>query len=61
MVETRKRDADEIWDAPEYIAMRKREYTKTLEEVHQAQTLGVPLLSGNGHHRPVYLSRLQSA
>lgn len=31
---------------PEYIAMRKREYTKTLEEVHRAQTLGVPLLAG---------------
>jgi len=31
---------------PEYIAMRKREYAKTLEEVHRAQTLGVPLLAG---------------
>ncbi|HEY4903622.1 MAG TPA: amidohydrolase family protein [Candidatus Sulfotelmatobacter sp.] len=31
---------------PEYIAMRKREYAKTLEEVHRAQTLGVRLLAG---------------
>ena len=31
---------------PEYIAMRKREYAKTMEEVHRAQTLGVPLLAG---------------
>jgi len=31
---------------PEYIAMRKREYAKMLEEVHRAQTLGVHLLAG---------------
>lgn len=31
---------------PEYIAMRKREYAKMLEEVHRAQTLGVRLLAG---------------
>ena len=31
---------------PEYIAMRKREYAKTLEELHRAQTLGVPILAG---------------
>jgi len=31
---------------PEYIAMRKREYTKMLEEVHRAETLGVHLLAG---------------
>jgi imidazolonepropionase-like amidohydrolase len=31
---------------PEYIAMKKREYAKTLEEVHRAQTLGVRLLAG---------------
>jgi len=31
---------------PEYIAMRKREYAKTLEEVHRAQELGVRLLAG---------------
>ena len=31
---------------PEYIAMKKREYAKMLEEVHRAQTLGVHLLAG---------------
>ena len=31
---------------PEYIAMRKREYAKMLEEVHRAQMLGVRLLAG---------------
>jgi imidazolonepropionase-like amidohydrolase len=31
---------------PEYIAMRKREYAKMLEEVHRAQTLGLHLLAG---------------
>lgn len=31
---------------PEYIAMKKREYAKMLEEVHRAQTLGVRLLAG---------------
>jgi imidazolonepropionase-like amidohydrolase len=31
---------------PEYIAMKKREYSKMLEEVHRAQTLGVHLLAG---------------
>jgi hypothetical protein len=31
---------------PEYIAMRKREYAKTLEEVRRAQVLGVRLLAG---------------
>jgi imidazolonepropionase-like amidohydrolase len=31
---------------PEYIAMRKREYAKMLEEVHRAQSLGVRLLAG---------------
>jgi imidazolonepropionase-like amidohydrolase len=31
---------------PEYIAMRKREYAKMLEEVRRAQALGVPLLAG---------------
>jgi hypothetical protein len=31
---------------PEYIATRKREYAKILEEVHRAQTLGVRLLAG---------------
>jgi imidazolonepropionase-like amidohydrolase len=31
---------------PEYIAMRKREYAKVLEEVHRAQMLGVRLLAG---------------
>jgi hypothetical protein len=31
---------------PEYIATRKREYTKLLEEVHRAQTLGVHILAG---------------
>jgi imidazolonepropionase-like amidohydrolase len=31
---------------PEYIATRKREYGKTLEEVHRAQVLGVRLLAG---------------
>jgi imidazolonepropionase-like amidohydrolase len=31
---------------PEYIAMRKREYAKMLEEVHRAQSLGVHLLAG---------------
>ena len=31
---------------PEYIAMRKREYAKMLEEVHRSQTLGVRLLAG---------------
>jgi imidazolonepropionase-like amidohydrolase len=31
---------------PEYIAMRKREYAKMLEEVHRAQTLGLRLLAG---------------
>ncbi|HLM82751.1 MAG TPA: amidohydrolase family protein [Terriglobales bacterium] len=31
---------------PEYIAMRKREYAKMLEEVHRAHTLGVRLLAG---------------
>ena len=30
----------------EYFAMRKREYTKMLEEVHRAQPLGVHLLAG---------------
>jgi imidazolonepropionase-like amidohydrolase len=30
----------------EYVAMRKREYAKILEEVHRAQTLGVRLLAG---------------
>ena len=31
---------------PEYIAMKKREYAKMMEEVHRAQTLGVHLLAG---------------
>jgi len=31
---------------PEYIAMKKREYAKMLEEVHGAQLLGVRLLAG---------------
>ncbi len=31
---------------PEYIAMRRREYAKMLEEVHRAQKLGVRLLAG---------------
>ena len=31
---------------PEYIAMRKREYAKMMQEVHRAQTLGVHLLAG---------------
>jgi hypothetical protein len=31
---------------PEYVAMRKREYTKMLEEVHRPQALGVHLLAG---------------
>jgi hypothetical protein len=31
---------------PEYIATKKREYAKILEEVHRAQTLGVRLLAG---------------
>jgi imidazolonepropionase-like amidohydrolase len=31
---------------PEYIAMKKREYAKMLEEVHRAQTLGLRLLAG---------------
>ena len=31
---------------PEYIAMKKREYAKMLEEVHRAQALGVRLLAG---------------
>jgi imidazolonepropionase-like amidohydrolase len=31
---------------PEYIAMRKREYAKMLEEIRRAQTLGVHLLAG---------------
>jgi len=31
---------------PEYIATRKREYAKTLEEVHRAQALGVRPLAG---------------
>jgi imidazolonepropionase-like amidohydrolase len=31
---------------PEYVAMKKREYAKMLEEVHRAQTLGVRLLAG---------------
>jgi len=31
---------------PEYIAMRKREYTKMLEEIPRAETLGVRLLAG---------------
>jgi len=31
---------------PEYIAMRKREYTKLLEEIPRAQSLGVGILAG---------------
>jgi imidazolonepropionase-like amidohydrolase len=31
---------------PEYIAMKKREYAKMLQEAHRAQTLGVRLLAG---------------
>jgi imidazolonepropionase-like amidohydrolase len=31
---------------PEYIAMKKREYAKMLEEVRRAQTIGVHLLAG---------------
>ncbi len=31
---------------PEYIAMKRREYAKMLEEVHRAQVLGVRLLAG---------------
>jgi imidazolonepropionase-like amidohydrolase len=31
---------------PEYIAMRKREYVRLLEEVHRAQILGVRILAG---------------
>jgi imidazolonepropionase-like amidohydrolase len=31
---------------PEYIAMKKREYAKMMQEVHRAQTLGVHLLAG---------------
>jgi hypothetical protein len=31
---------------PEYIAMKKQEYAKMLEEVHRSQALGLRLLAG---------------